>query len=153
MNMTRKGWIVPVLAAAAMCWGSSGAGPARQRRLPRRQRHTVVEGWPRRRRRVAREGRRAQDGFGAVAVARTSATNSANAGVAGQRWPLLRNRKSLKTRRPASPTAGRVRLEGCCSIHLSYGRDVTAEELNARVLLVYGVRSDPRRLSLPSRSR
>jgi len=23
MNMTRKGWIVPVLAAAAMCWGST----------------------------------------------------------------------------------------------------------------------------------
>jgi len=80
-----------------------------------------------------------------------SVTNSVNAGVAGQRWLLLRNRKSLKTRRPASITAGRVRLEGCCSIHLSYGRDVTAEELNARRLLVYGVRSDPRRLSLPSR--
>src|SRR5881275_988079 len=23
MNMTRKGWFVPVLAAAAMCWGST----------------------------------------------------------------------------------------------------------------------------------
>src|ERR1043166_5042089 len=43
-------------------------------------------------------------------------------------------------------------LEGCCSIHLSYGRDVTAQELNARRLLVHGVRSDPRKLSLPSRS-
>src|SRR5438034_9470449 len=140
MNMTRKAWLVPVLAAAAVCWGSAlaaqdkdeqegnqaavakavlgarvplerglaasashgqpisakfemegrtepeggdgqgegvpsgsgGAGPTRQRRLSRSQRHTVVEGWPRRRRRRARKGRRAQDCFGAVEIGRAS---------------------------------------------------------------------------------
>src|SRR6266700_1835457 len=113
MNMTRKAWHVPVLAAAAVCWGSTlaaqdkdeqegnqaavakavlsarvsldqglaasashgqpisakleiGEGRARHRRLSRGQHHTVVKGWPPRRRRDARKGRRAQDSFGAV---------------------------------------------------------------------------------------
>src|SRR5437773_1617835 len=96
MNMKRKAWLVPVLAAAAVCWGSTRAAQdkdeqqgnqapvakaalrsrgsldqglaasASQRRLSRGQHHTVVEGWPPRRRRDARKGRRAQDGFGAV---------------------------------------------------------------------------------------
>jgi hypothetical protein len=53
---------------------------------------------------------------------RNSAWNSANAGVVSRRWPMRAARKSLKTQRPALASAGRVRLEGCCSIHLSYGR-------------------------------
>src|ERR1051325_10193771 len=64
---------------------------------------------------------------------------------------------SVADRRVAAPRLtrqwrGANGLEGCCSIHLSYGRDVTAEELNARRRLVYGDRSDPGRLSLPSHS-
>jgi hypothetical protein len=51
-----------------------------------------------------------------------SATNSANAGVASRLWPRWTARKSLKTQQPALARAGHVRLEGCCSIHLSYGR-------------------------------
>ena len=53
-----------------------------------------------------------------------SATNSAKRGVASRCWLAPGGANSLKTQRPALACAGRVRLEGCCSIHLSYGRRV-----------------------------
>jgi len=53
-----------------------------------------------------------------------SATNSANASVAGRCRRVTRAANSLKTQRPALGSAGRLRLEGCCSILLSYGRRV-----------------------------
>ncbi len=64
-----------------------------------------------------------------------SATDSANRGVVSRRWSAPQARNSLKRRRPALGGVGRVRLEGCCSVHLSYGR-VTAQQPNTRRLRV-----------------
>src|SRR2546430_9371870 len=50
-------------------------------RSPRSQRLTVVEGWPRRRRRDARKGRGAQDGFGAVVDRKSTRLNSSHSQI------------------------------------------------------------------------
>ena len=71
---------------------------------------------------MLRDGKRvAADGD---AGQREKSVRSANAGVVDRRRQLQATPNSLKTQRPALACAGRVRLEGCCSIHLSYGRRV-----------------------------
>src|SRR5207247_5685140 len=65
--------------------GSGAERAASQRRLPRGQRHALVEGWPRRRRSRTRKGRGAQDGFGPV----VTRTTSRFVILPGQRTPAL----------------------------------------------------------------